>query len=161
MVRAAFNIARAIYYNKHGKQKLSNYWLRQIEWFRKHYRDYLKTRHWEELNNKLITQNPNAKCFICGRMDTLLIHHVRYDNLFFEKLYRDVYLVCFNGHERIHFRLHDDSKVFIDYPTLVKRMFFLKYTNRVRNFRLGSALNALFTRSMSQKSYCATRQIHH
>jgi len=113
------------------------------DYFRgEHYPDYFKTRHWQQLKDQLIYSNPDAKCFICNRLDTLLIHHCKYDNLFNEELGRDVYILCFDCHTRTHFH-RDGRKVPLAEEVLVKRMKLLKYTYHVRSFKLGSCINAI------------------
>lgn len=106
------------------------------------YKDYFNTRHWKKLNDELIDSNPDAKCYICRKKNTLLLHHVKYDNLFAEVLEVDVYILCFNCHTRTHFHLNG-KKVPLDPAILLKRMKLLKYTYHIRSFRLGSAINAI------------------
>lgn len=110
-----------------------------------HYPDYFKTRWWKELNDALIDSNPDAKCWICGKTNTLLLHHVSYLNLFAEVLGIDIYILCFDCHTRTHFHLNGD-KVSLEKKVLVKRMKILKSTYRIRNFRLGSTINYMFDR---------------
>lgn len=75
------------------------------------YKKYLHTPHWYRLNLKLIDSNPDAKCWICGTLSKLLIHHVSYANLFKERLYRDVFILCFDCHTQVHFWLFGKVKV--------------------------------------------------
>lgn len=77
------------------------------------YQFYLKTQHWRNLKELHIYSNPHAKCWICGFTDKkdLLLHHERYDNLFHEKLEKDVFILCKDCHTEVHF---------------FKKMFFLK-----------------------------------
>lgn len=81
------------------------------------YRQYLLTDHWGELRNKYIFDNVEAKCWVCetpllmfekyGVMSSnLLLHHVRYDNLFHERLYRDLYILCTDCHSGVHFTVY-------------------------------------------------------
>lgn len=64
---------------------------------------YFRTPHWEKLNDQLIDSNLKAKCWICEIPYNLLIHHEKYDNLFNERLYRDVFILCFRCHTQLHF----------------------------------------------------------
>jgi RNase P subunit RPR2 len=114
-----------------------------ISYYRQHYKLYLQTIWWQELNVQLIDSNPDAKCYICQKTNTLLLHHVKYDNLFREVLFKDVYILCFNCHTRTHFKLNGEKIPVIE-SVLVKRMKLLKYTNPIRTFRLGSSINALW-----------------
>jgi len=109
------------------------------------YPKYFKTPHWKNLNVELIDSNPDAKCWICQKTNTLLLHHVNYDNLFFEKLGRDVFILCYDCHTRTHYH-RDGTRVPMSEKELLKRMRLLKYTYPVRSFRLGSAINALWDR---------------
>lgn len=67
------------------------------------YPEYFKTEWWINLKVKLIYSNPDVKCWICERKDTLLIHHEIYANLFHEKLNKDIFILCFNCHTQLHF----------------------------------------------------------
>lgn len=67
------------------------------------YPDYFQTDHWFNLKWKYIYGNKNAKCWICNRTDKLLIHHISYKNLFAEKLFNDIYILCFDCHNKTHF----------------------------------------------------------
>lgn len=68
----------------------------------KEYPDYFKTKWWKELKEDLLFRR-GACCYICYSRVTLLLHHVSYANLFSEKLYKDVYILCFECHNRAHF----------------------------------------------------------
>ena len=67
------------------------------------YEAYLKTQWWWDLKYKLIVCNDKAKCYICHRKDTLLVHHCNYRALYKEKLNKDVYILCFDCHTMTHF----------------------------------------------------------
>lgn len=67
------------------------------------YPQYFNTSHWRDLKYKLIYSNKSAKCFICEYPYTLLIHHESYNYLFHERLYRDIFILCYNCHEQLHF----------------------------------------------------------
>lgn len=108
----------------------------------KDYPLYFKTPHWQKLKEDLIYSNPNAKCWICGKKNTLLLHHVSYSNLLHELLNRDVFIVCFNCHTRIHFPYFSKKTPLIE-KKLRQRMVFLRYTRYVREFRLGSLINKI------------------
>lgn len=66
------------------------------------YQEYLSTKHWKNLKQKLI-YNDKRTCFICNSKSKLVIHHIDYSRLFKEKLYKDVYILCFSCHEKVHY----------------------------------------------------------
>lgn len=111
--------------------------------FGNNYKDYFLTNHWQKLKEELLYSNPKAKCWICSKKNTLLIHHVDYSSLFHEVLNRDVYIVCFNCHTRIHFPYFGKPTP-LKKDILKRRMYFLKYTKFVRDFRLGSLINRIW-----------------
>lgn len=67
------------------------------------YPDYFLTDWWFDLKWKHVFGNSKARCYICASTGKLLIHHVSYDNLFKEKLERDIYILCFDCHSHAHF----------------------------------------------------------
>lgn len=67
------------------------------------YRAYFTTSHWKYLKNKWLVKNVHASCFICKTKKKLILHHATYDNLGKEKLNKDVYIVCYNCHQKIHY----------------------------------------------------------
>lgn len=110
----------------------------------KEYREYLASSWFRSLTKQLITQNRKARCWICGKKNTLLLHHVKYDNLGNEKLGRDVYILCFTCHTRTHFTTWG-YRVPLEKSKLLARMKFLKVTYPVRNFRIGSLIQSFWT----------------
>lgn len=115
------------------------------DYYRKNYPLYLQTEHWYNLKTVLIWKNPKAKCWICGEADkrVLLLHHVSYENLLAEVLYKDVYIICYGRnkcHRKIHFK-YLGEKVKIDRQILLSRMKWLRLTHPIRDFRLGSLIN--------------------
>ena len=110
------------------------------------YKDYLATKWWKHLTHRLITLSPNAECFICHKKYSLLLHHVSYENLANEKLYRDVFILCYFCHKDEHFTLFSHKKIPLKEKILRKRLIFLKIIYPVRKFRLGSFLNSIFAR---------------
>lgn len=67
------------------------------------YSDYFQTEHWWELKYKYLTCNRDAQCFICRTTSKLLLHHVKYGALYKEKLNDDVYILCYDCHNKVHF----------------------------------------------------------
>jgi hypothetical protein len=67
------------------------------------YNEYLNSSQWENLKKRYIYYDKKANCWVCNRSRNLLIHHVSYKNLGSEKLYRDIYILCFNCHKAVHF----------------------------------------------------------
>lgn len=105
------------------------------------YKDiYLKTPHWQKLTEKHIYTNKNACCFICEKTSTLLLHHERYDNLFHERLYKDVFIVCFDCHTQIHFYtflFFWKRKTKLSYWRLKRKRLFLRMLFCVQKRRIG------------------------
>jgi 5-methylcytosine-specific restriction endonuclease McrA len=107
-----------------------------------HYQEYLQTPHWINLNVKLIDTNRSAQCWICKKTYTLLIHHVRYDNLFHERLYRDIYILCYDCHTRVHFYKIlgiFTRKTVLKRRNLLRRMRYLKYKDCIQKKSYGAA----------------------
>lgn len=108
------------------------------------YQEYLLTDWWHDLRENYIGQNPKAKCWICGRREALLLHHVTYENLYSERMGRDLFIICFGKkgcHMRIHFKLRTGEKIKLEKQILLKRMWMLKITHPIRTFRLGTMIN--------------------
>ena len=114
------------------------------------YPRYFATPHWYDLKRRLLYGNKNARCWVCHRKQSLLIHHLRYDHLFKERLiiqwgsglFGDVVIVCFDCHTKIHFI---SFLFFWEYKTplkkfhLVKRMKWLAFCFYTRNKQYGLA----------------------
>jgi len=118
-----------------------------ISYYRKYYKEYLRTEWWRNLNKKFIDSDPKSNCYICRRKlpkTILILHHVTYEKLFGERLNREVFILCVDCHQRVHFHKLDGEKVPIDTKILLKRMNLLRSTYYIRNFRLGSFLNKLW-----------------
>lgn len=97
---------------------------------------YFRTAHWLKLNDQLIDSNSRAKCWICEKPYNLLIHHEKYDNLFNERLYRDIFILCFNCHTQLHFYhflFIFERKTSLTYRVLKRRRLWLKAKYNVRN----------------------------
>ena len=90
------------------------------------YEDYRNGVWWKRLVYTLITGNKKARCFICDRNYSLLVHHIDYSNLGREKLNRDVFVVCWNCHRRCHFFLFI-FKIPLRRKNLIRRVYFLKF----------------------------------
>ncbi len=108
---------------------------------RENYGDYLISDHWINLKNTLLTNT--ASCFICDKKYSLVLHHVNYLNLYKEKLYRDVYIVCWKCHKRCHYRFW-----FIKIPLvqhkLLKRLYELRAWHAIIHGDLGKIIAASF-----------------
>lgn len=109
------------------------------------YNKYLKTYYWNDLKIKYIYSNPHAKCWICEKSFTLLLHHISYDNLYAEKLYRDVFILCFNCHTRVHFLLFNTFRLPLSKTILLIRMRFLRFIFLVQKRRFIAAVFRLIT----------------
>ena len=103
---------------------------------------YLQTSHWKHLTIRLIHRNRDAHCFICERTNTLLLHHERYDHLFHERLFRDVFIICYTCHKQIHFHtflLVFTRKTALTFWSLKRRRLFLRFIFCVRNRKFFSS----------------------
>lgn len=126
---------------------------------------YFQTEHWHILKDQLIYSNPEAKCFICQKTNTLLPHHFRYDNLFNEKrmivflffIFGDIAIVCFDCHTNIHFIILNfyffriKIKVPVKKFWLLIRMFYLRYKYCIQSKRLGLLFQSNLLYITSQK----------
>lgn len=101
-----------------------------IEYYRgARYPEYFTTEHWSNLKRKYIYLNPKAKCWICEITFTLLPHHERYDNLFHERISRDIFILCFNCHTQLHFYKFlfiFNRKTKLSYRNLKRRRLYLR-----------------------------------
>lgn len=118
------------------------------EWYKL---EYLSSPHWHNLTDKLIYSNPKAKCFICQKTNTLLLHHIKYENLHNEELLKirlfhhdgDVMIVCFDCHTNIHFiRLLGILKIRVPLVSyiLIKRALFLALIKAIQKRKVIRAL---------------------
>lgn len=74
------------------------------EYYRgEHYPEYFLTDHWHDIKDQFIYKRFGAHCWICEKTSTLLPHHERYDNLFHERLFRDIFILCYDCHNKLHF----------------------------------------------------------
>lgn len=114
-----------------------------IRYFRKNYKLYFHTQWWHDLNDEHIYSNPNAKCWVSEITNTLIIHHISYENLFHEKKGRDFYVIGFDTHTQAHFYKFLflwTRKVKMTKRSLLKRLRFLRYKYCIQNKRFGLAL---------------------
>lgn len=72
------------------------------------YKEYLKSEHWEEVRLKRIKID-NRRCYLCGGVKGLNVHHLRYDNLWHEDAKKDLVTLCYKCHHMLH-RVIDASK---------------------------------------------------
>lgn len=116
-----------------------------------HYPDYFKTEWWKKLKVELIYSNPYAVCWICHGKERLLLHHEIY-NLFHEKLNKDIFILCFNCHTKLHFYkilFLIQRKTKLKTRNLKKRRLSLKVENCIQNKRYGLSLWYVLLRIMS------------
>ncbi len=105
------------------------------------YEQYLKTQYWWDLNYRYLTCNEKARCFVCGNKYTLLLHHCNYRALHKEKLNKDIYILCFDCHELVHFWFFRLIKV----PLTQNTLLFSMRMRRVLNcLNMGSLVQAGF-----------------
>lgn len=68
---------------------------------KKWYKDvYLKSPHWQKLR-KIVLENADYKCQVCGESKPLDIHHNTYGNLGHEKI-SDLIALCKHCHKLYH-----------------------------------------------------------
>jgi uncharacterized protein YlaI len=103
----------------------------------KNYKEYLLTPHWQNLRKRLLQ---NARCWVCGNVSTLCIHHIRYSNLGNERLWKDVYVLCGDCHERVHFWTPLRIRTPLKANFLLLSMGFRKATNFTQKGENSSAI---------------------
>lgn len=116
-----------------------------------HYPDYFKTPWWKHLKVELIYSNPDAKCWICKSRERLLLHHEIY-NLFCEKLNRDIFILCFDCHTKLHFYKMFGflkRKTKLHTPNLKRRRLSLMVEECIRNKRYLLSLWYVLVRIMA------------
>lgn len=93
------------------------------------YTTYINSPHFERCR-KLVKGKP---CFINEILSSILPHHTNYKNLGCERLYRDIYPICFDCHTAIHFIVVQfplgyqlKLKVPLNRFCLTKRMLYLR-----------------------------------
>lgn len=107
------------------------------------YPKYFKTQWWIEKKDEWIYSNPKAKCWICEITSNLLPHHERYDNLFNERLYRDIFILCFFCHTQLHFHkflLLFTRKTKLDRRSLKRRRLYLRMLFCIQKRRVGRSM---------------------
>ena len=65
------------------------------------YYEYLESAEWRKKRADRILVDGGA-CRICGAKSELQIHHITYDNVYNEDIYRDLITLCRRCHHRIH-----------------------------------------------------------
>lgn len=102
------------------------------------YPDYFKTEWWISLKEDHLFKR-NAKCYVCGKWSKLLLHHLSYKNLFKEKLYKDIVILCFDCHTQVHFWTIFKIKVPLKTPWLIYSMMLRKTIFCTHTHRFGLA----------------------
>ena len=108
------------------------------------YPDYFLTDHWKALKEDILLRR-DSQCYICESWVRLLLHHVSYANLFKEKLYRDIYILCFNCHTKSHFWTVFKLKVplrtnWLLFSMRIRKLIFYTQTKQFGKFFLFSAV---------------------
>lgn len=65
------------------------------------YKEYLKTKHWQNIKNKMYKSKYKYECYCCGAKRGLQLHHKSYKRVGNEKL-NDLIYLCGNCHELVH-----------------------------------------------------------
>lgn len=113
------------------------------EYIGKNYPNYFKTPHWVQLKEDLIYSNRNVHCWIDEITYSLLPHHERYDNLFHERLHRDIFILCYNCHRQLHFYrtfFFFTVKTKLTPSSLKRRRLFLRMLFCMRKRRVGLSI---------------------
>jgi len=71
---------------------------------KKKYQEYLKSDHWKKIRSHWWRSNLPKKCLRCGAGHYEL-HHIKYNNLGKENIYKDLIPLCSKCHESIHQQL--------------------------------------------------------
>lgn len=70
--------------------------------FTERYDEYMQSPEWQRIR-QLRIQIDGGKCAMCGKAsDNLEVHHMRYNNLGCEDVWRDVVSLCAPCHEAVH-----------------------------------------------------------
>jgi len=115
------------------------------------YKEYLLLPYWEERRVEWLYNNPRASCWICEQKviiwdyvtywtSNLLPHHERYDNLFHERLFRDIFILCFNCHSQLHkyrFLFFWEKKTPNRYRARKRRRLFMRMTYVIQKRKFG------------------------
>ena len=105
------------------------------------YEEYLSGAHWQAVKEAMYARY--KVCQLCNKKYNLQVHHVLgYERIGKERLGKDVVLVCGTCHTRCHYRLNG-YKIPLTEADLSRQYRFLNRTKYVRNFRLGSFINAI------------------
>lgn len=64
------------------------------------YREFLRSDYWKDLRKRKLQEVGN-KCELCGRKDSLQVHHLNYETVGREEL-SDLKVVCADCHKYIH-----------------------------------------------------------
>lgn len=62
---------------------------------------YLKSDHWKDIRQKRIDID-KGECQMCGKTDSLVVHHISYDRLGNEDVDYDLITLCTDCHSWIH-----------------------------------------------------------
>lgn len=86
------------------------------------------------------------KCFICEGLYRILPHHVRYDNLYHERIWKDIYPICYFDHIEAHFMgilWIMEYKLPLKRFVLKKRIFYLRLKYCIRKRKIWASIWAL------------------
>lgn len=67
------------------------------------YQDYLRTRHWKELKEKVTASRHGQRCSCCHSKENLNLHHKTYERIGKERL-KDMVFLCREHHLLVHER---------------------------------------------------------
>lgn len=98
------------------------------------YKDYFNTAHWKRLRKKYI--KPSTKCYVCGTNKYLALHHASYQNLGHEKINKDLYVLCFRCHTKVHYYLFKLIRVPLSKDALLASMYYRKAIYKLGNLNI-------------------------
>jgi len=65
------------------------------------YKEYLKTKHWQGVKNRMYNSKIKYECNCCGKRKGLQLHHKSYNRVGNERL-NDLIWLCGDCHEKVH-----------------------------------------------------------
>ena len=72
------------------------------------YCDYIHSSYWKKLSKSII--NERGRCFVCGSIDKLTVHHSKYQKRGKEKR-KDLIVACWRCHQEIHNLVLNDPTI--------------------------------------------------
>jgi len=84
------------------KQRQWDYLLDYLREYKMTYQEYLQTPHWKDVRSRFWKSKlHNSRCYACGAIENLQVHHKTYKRIGKERL-NDFVLLCGNCHKETH-----------------------------------------------------------